>query len=114
MLREYGSCFFLSFLGSEPIVGIDNFLRLSSSVPRLDPNRERRFWYACVGSIYTRKSLVVEGSELRMMDMALSMMLLDSVSNLGNSDDCEYLRAVVYYIPIPNFINVTIQTSAEV
>jgi hypothetical protein len=87
MLIEYGSRFFLAGLGSEPMVGF-GFLKLPVSVPRLDPRRDRRLWYIWVGSMYTWKSLLVDGSELRMMDIELSMMLLKSVWNLDSAEGC--------------------------
>jgi hypothetical protein len=38
--------------------------------------------------MYTWKSLLVDGSELRMMDIELSMMLLKSVWNLDSAEGC--------------------------
>jgi hypothetical protein len=84
MLIEYGSRFCLAGLGSEPMVGFDRFLKLPFSVPRLDLRRDRRLWYIWVGSMYKWKSLVVDDSELRMMDIELSMMLIKLVWNLDS------------------------------
>jgi hypothetical protein len=88
MLIEYGSRFCLAGLGSEPIVGIDRFLKLLSSVSRLDPRRDRRLWKIRVGSMYTWNSLAVDGSEHRMMDIELSIMLVKSVWILDSAEGC--------------------------
>jgi hypothetical protein len=55
-------------------VGSSRWMVLPFSLPRV-AKRERRDWYICEGSMQTRQSLAVEGRELRMTEMELSIKL---------------------------------------
>lgn len=58
--------------------------------------------------------MVVDGNELRMMDMELSMMLLRSVQRPGWNEGYCYSRAVVDDIAIAELVDMMEKPSAEI